>query len=74
MLRHSVPHFPTYFSRHCVLSGETQHRAFALAPERRNDDIIYNNSLPQLGIEPTTVVIQLHASAPVTRRRPQICV
>ena len=27
------------FSRHCVLSGETQRRAFALVPERRNEYI-----------------------------------
>ena len=28
-IRHFVPHFPPNFSRHCVLSGNTQRRAYA---------------------------------------------
>ena len=39
------------FSWHFILSGGTQRRAFALVQSRRN-----NNSLPRVGIEPTTVV------------------
>ena len=38
-IRHSVPHFPPNFSRHSVLSGNTQPRAFALVLERRNENI-----------------------------------
>ena len=42
VLRHSVPNFPSNFSRHCVLSGKTQHRTFALVATRRNETIIHS--------------------------------
>ena len=60
VLKHSIPYFPLNFSRHCLLSAGTQRRAFALMPERKNETLINNNSFPRLGIEPTTVVLQLH--------------
>ena len=39
VLRHSIPHYSPNFSTHCLLSGVTQRRAFALVPERRNENI-----------------------------------
>ena len=34
VLRHSVPHFPLNFSRHCAWSGETQRRALPLCQRK----------------------------------------
>ena len=39
VLRHSSSHFAPNFSNHWVLIGGTQHQAFALMPERRNENI-----------------------------------
>ena len=42
MLRHSVSYLSPNCSRHCVLSGGTQRRAFDLVPERRNKNRTHN--------------------------------
>ena len=52
VLKHSVPHFAPIFSRHCVLSGETQRQPFILMLKRKNGNIQFS----QMGIEPTTRV------------------
>ena len=70
VLKHSVPHFLLNFSKHCVLSGRTQRRAFALLPEWKNEKILINNhSFLRVRIEPTTVALQSHPCASRPRGR-----
>ena len=48
VLRHSVSHFPIFFSRYCVLSGDTHRSAIAQVPERRSENI--NKFIPSMGM------------------------
>ena len=63
VLRHSVPHFPLNFSRHCV----TKRQAFAWVPGREMKILRNNNSFPRVWIEPTTVALQSQPCAPAPR-------